>query len=126
MPNDFKFDPTTGDIIPDGNGAYVMTPYNDTVLQLQLECHYGECWHDAQLGSRLHDLRFFQPDPVNMVPDELKRALNVLASRGYVGSIQASAVRVNAGRVDATTVCRDLSSGNLITQKTTLTQPGGS
>lgn len=126
MPNDFKFDPATGDLISDGAGSYVLTPYNDTILQLQLECHYGECWHDSELGSRLSNARFFQRDPVNMVPDEIKRSLTVLQSRGFIDSVQSSAVRINAGRVDSTTVCRDRSSGNLVTTKTTLAQAGGS
>ena len=126
MPNDFKFDPATGDLISDGKGWFVTTPNADTMLQLQLECHYGECWHDETLGSRLFDLRFFQANPLVMLPDEVKRSLTVLQSRGRIDSIQVSATRVNAGRVDVSSKSRDTSTGQIVPTLTTLAAPSGS
>ncbi len=125
MPNDFKFDPATGDLISDGKGSFVLTQNADTMLQLQLECHFGECWHDETLGSRLFNLRFFQTNPLVMLPDEVRRALNVIQSRGRIDSIQVSATRVTSYRVDVSSVSRDTSTGQLIPTLTTLAAAGG-
>lgn len=114
MPNDFKFDPSTGDLVDDGKGSFVTTSHADTKLQLQLECHFGKCWHDQLLGSLLYDLKNFQVNPEVTLPDEVRRALNVLASRGVLDSIQVTSKRVNSYRVDVSSQSRDRSTGQIV------------
>lgn len=126
MPNDLKFDPATNDVIPDGKGGLTLTPYADTMLQLQLQCEYQRCWHDETLGSQLYSLRAFQRDPTTLVPAEVTRALNVIASRGRIDSIQVTAQRVTANRVDVQSKSRDTSTGQIIPTLTTFAASGGS
>lgn len=122
MPNDFKFDPVTRDLIPDGKGWFQTTPHADTMIQLQLSCHADECWQDDNLGSFLHDLKRFQAKPEILLPDEASRALKVLQARGRIQIIDINAVTVNPGRVDVATKSRDTSTGQVIG---TLTKAGG-
>lgn len=111
----FKFDPATDDLIDDGKGSFVRTYNADTHVQLQLQCHAGACWQDEQLGSRFHDLSFFQRKPETMLPDESRRALGVLVARGRIDNLEVTAERRNAGRVDVKAKFRDASTGQVVT-----------
>ncbi len=117
MAKDFKFDPITKDLIKDGKGSYVLTEHADTVAQLQLQCHAGDCWQDETLGSYLHDLKRFQAKPEVLLPVEVRRSLNVLESRGRIGNIAVVAERRGPGRVDVASKFRDTSTGRTITLK---------
>jgi len=122
MAKDFAFDPVTHDLIRDGKGSWQMTSTAATMVQLQMMCHAGECWHDEQLGSFLHDLKRFQAKPELLLPDEAERALSVIVARGRIDSLEVTAKRQGPGRVDVATRFRDTSTGQLVS---TFVKPGG-
>jgi len=125
MPLDLKFDPITKDLVSDGKGSYVRTPNADTMLMHQMLCHYGDCWHDENLGSRLHDLKFLQADPAKLGAEEARRALKVLQARGRISDVEAKAEvpKGQPGRVNIVTSARDTSTGGIVAGTTKL---GGS
>lgn len=108
------FDPATGDLIDDGNGSFVTTNTAQTRIQLQLQCHYGECWHDDNLGSKLNEPNAFGANPQVSVPDEINRALGVLVGLGLISNLQVTAQATSASRVDAQVTCRDTSTGAVV------------
>ena len=118
MAFDFKFDPVTKDLVRNANGSYDTTPHADTMLQHQFWCHAGKCWHDKDLGSFFFDLRKFQTKPEVLVPDEARRCMNVLASRGRISNIEVTAERRGTGRIDVATKSRDTSTGKTLAVRT--------
>lgn len=118
MPWDFKFDPVTKDFISDGAGSYVTTQNADTMVMHQFLCEYPLCWHDENLGSRLADMQYLQPDPQARAEADAKRSLNVLQSRGRVANIEVDVQMESPSRVDIATRFRDTSSGQVVTTST--------
>jgi phage gp46-like protein len=111
---DFKFDPVTGDLIDDGRGAVVLTERADTAIMLQLSSHLGEWWGDPNAGSRLHDRHAFQADPVALVEDEARRALDLLVERGRIADVDVRVEQPSAGRVNVAVTSRDVSTGEVV------------
>ncbi len=123
MPLDLKFDPVTQDEIDDGFGSPTMTPHSDTAVMHGLLCHYGECWQDPELGSRLHDLDYLQADPEKLGADEARRALERLESQGRIRDVEVSAQHDGViGRLRINTRFRDASSGS---RASTFVRTGG-
>lgn len=111
---DFAFDPVTGDLIDDGRGGVVTTERATTAIQLQLSSHLGEWWGDPNAGSRLHDQRGFQADPVALVEDEARRALEVLVERGRIADVEVRVEQPSPSRVNVAVSSRDVSTGELV------------
>ena len=112
---DFALDPVTGDTIPDGKGSIVTTESADTQVMLQFRSKFAAWWGDPTAGSKLADLRAMDADPV-VVQAEATRTLNVLAARGVIDHVTASAEDVPGvpGRVSLLTTCRDTRTGRVI------------
>lgn len=120
MPLDMKFDPVTFDEIDDGRGSPTLTPHADTMVMHQLLCHRGECWHDDELGSDLHDLEHLQADPAVLASEDARLALEVVVRRGRIADLEITAEEV-PGRVAVATRYRDVSTSDVLT----LLIPGG-
>lgn len=114
MAFDFKFDPVTKDFILGADGSFELTETAETAVLHQLECHLGEWWLDPDAGSRLHDLRAAQADPLVFLEDEARRALGVLVERGRIADVDVIAEEGRPGRINVATRFRDVSSGQLV------------
>lgn len=117
MPWAFARDPKTGDRIPDGRGGFVKTRTAENLVRNQLLAHLGECWQDPELGSRLHDLEAFQPDPAELGADEARRALERVVAAGRIADLEVEAEEARPGRLAIATRFRDTSSGQPVATK---------
>ena len=115
---DFAIDPSTGDLVMGNDGSFATVEHAGTSLILQIASHLNAWWGDPATGSRLHDLRAMQVDPVKLVTDEARRALGVLVAAGAIADVRVSASQsptdVARGRVIVRTECRDISSGRRV------------
>jgi phage gp46-like protein len=118
MPKDYKFDPTTGDLVRDGKGGFVLVDTAETAMQEQINHHYQEWWGAPEQGSRVHDLRSFGRDKAKAVADELRRALRRLEAAGRISNIQVIADPQKNGRIVAAATSRDTGTGQPISAKT--------
>lgn len=116
MPRDYYIDPNTNDLVKDGKGGFVMVGNATTSVYNQLKAHAGACWHDAELGSDLHDRRAMQPAPERLAPESAKRSLARLVRTRRIDNVEATGelAAVPAGRVLVLTRCRDTTSGSII------------
>ena len=114
MPLDRKFDPVTQDFIRDGRGGFEKTATAETSVMNQLLAHRGECWHDPELGSDLHDLEALQPDPAVLAEQEARRALERLERSGRIANVEAVGTEPAPGRVDVQTKFRDTSTSQVV------------
>jgi phage gp46-like protein len=117
MSTSFKFDPVSRDLIRNGRGWFTMTSNQDTTVMHQLLCHADECWHDPQLGSRLHDLKKLQVRPEVTAPSEARRSLDVLVSRGRISNVEVIAEIPRPGRINLATKFRDTKTGQIVPLK---------
>ena len=122
MPQDFKFDPETRDLVDDARGSFEMTDAADTMVMHQWWCHYRKWWGDSTLGSLFYDLSNFLPNPELRVVDEATRALGVIAARGRIANVQSIAKMLAPGRIGAQSTFQDVSSGQVVT---TFAKAGG-
>lgn len=121
MPWDYYIDPVTRDLVPDGKGGFRKVETAQTSVMNQLLAHAGECWHDDELGSELHDLRAMQAAPETIAPDKARLALERLVRAGRIADVEARAER-SVGRVVVATRFRDTTSGSIVETKL---KPGG-
>lgn len=122
MPFDRKFDPVTQDFVRDGRGGYERTATAETSVLNQLLAHRGECWHDPELGSDLHDLEALQADPAALAGASARTALERLERLGRITAIEVEASEPAVGRVRVDTKCRDTSTSQVVD---TFVEPGG-
>lgn len=123
MPWDYLIDPTTRDLVPDGRGGFMRVYTAQTSAMNQLLAHRGACWHGAELGSRLYDLRALQPRPEQLAPEEARLALERLVRAGRIDNLEVSGGgAARGGRVEVFTRFRDTTSGSLVELKL---KPGG-
>lgn len=113
MPRDFKHNPITGDLIPDGKGGFVYTTTAETSVRNQLLAHYGDCWQDPELGSRLHDRVALQASPAQLARAEAERALERLEQAGRITGVEVRAEET-PGRVTVATRFADASTNQLV------------
>jgi hypothetical protein len=116
MPMDFAFDPVTRDLIDDGAGSFELTETASSTLMHQVLCHYGECWHDENLGSLFHDLSAFQAKPELLAKSEAERCFGVLVDRGVITNLETSVSAFVRGRINVATRSRDATTGQVIDQ----------
>jgi phage gp46-like protein len=114
MPCDWRRDPVTGDFVRDGKGGFVRVFTAEASVQNQLLAHEGECWQDPLLGSKLHDLKALQRDPLTLAPQAAERALARLEAAGRITAVETEAEIPFQGRVNLATRFRDTSTGQLI------------
>lgn len=118
MPLDLKFDPITQDEIDDGHGSPVLTDKADTAVQLAYLVHYQEAWQDSELGSRFHNLDFFQGDPEPLAEQEASRVTERLIAQGRISAQPQPEVRAEfesaLGRLKLATTFRDANTGQLV------------
>lgn len=114
MPWDFQFDPVSRDLVRAG-GTFAKTYTAETLVMHQVLCTYGECWQDENLGSRLADLQYLQPNPEQLAQLEAERCLGVLEARGRIDNIEVETQMDGPARVDVQTQFRDTSTGQVVT-----------
>jgi phage gp46-like protein len=114
MPLDYRFDPTTGDLVRDGKGAFVLVDTAETALQEQVLHHYQEWWGAPEQGSRLHDLRVLGKDKVKAAIAETQRALGVLVKAGRISNLEVVAEQAKPGRINVASKSRDTRTGKSI------------
>lgn len=122
MPRDFKHDPITGDLLRDGKGGFVYTTTAETSVRNQLLAHFGECWHDPELGSKLHDREALQANPAQLAKAEAERALGRLEDAGRITNVEVRAEE-SPGRVTVATRFADASTNQLV--EAFVQKPGG-
>lgn len=122
MPRDFKHDPITGDLIPNGKGGFVHTMTAETSVRNQLLARYGECWQDPELGSRLHDRAALQANPAQLATAEAARALSRLEDAGRISAVEVRAEE-SPGRVTVATRFADTTTNQLV--ETFVAKTGG-
>lgn len=112
---DLAFNPQTKDTVPDGKGGIVLTDGAETQVQLQFDCEYAAWWGDPQAGSKLRNFKVLGDDPI-AIQAEAARALGVLADRGVISNVTATAEHssVVPGRVLLKTSSRDSRTGRTI------------
>lgn len=105
---DLVFDQLTKDTIPDGSGSIVTTETAETQVMLQFDSEFAAWWGDQQAGSKIGRLIALGAGPA-AIQAEATRALNVLASRGVIDLVSASAEESAEvrGRIRLQTTCRD-------------------
>lgn len=110
---DFAFAPETGDTIPDGKGGIVLTQGADTQVYLQLRSTFAAWWGDSQAGTK--DFRVIGDNPT-AIQAEYTRSLGVLAARGVISNVTATAERAVdvPGRIRLQTTSRDSRTGRTI------------
>lgn len=114
MPWDRQIDPVTGDLVRNDVGSWKTVTTAQTSVMNQLLAHRGECWHDPELGSRLHDLDAFIAAPETLAADEAARALARLEAAGRIAAIEVRAELQGPGRIAVATRFRDTSSSALV------------
>ncbi|MBA2718938.1 MAG: hypothetical protein H0U52_06825 [Chloroflexi bacterium] len=114
MPWDYKYDPLTGDRIPDGTGGFVKTLTAETSVRNQLLAHRGKFWGDADLGSNLHDLEAFQADPESLAAEDARVALERLERSGRITAIEVDAQLEAPGKIAVHTRFRDTTANQLV------------
>ena len=112
---DLAFDATTGDTIPDGKGSIVTTETAETQIYCQFKSKRAAWWGDPPAGSDLADPSKMSANPI-AVEAEAKRTLNILAARGVIDNVTASAVESPdvPGRVSLQTTSRDTRTGRVL------------
>jgi len=113
---DFAFDPVTRDLIDDGQGSFVLTEHADSILMHQVLCHFDECWHDENLGSKFFDLRAFQGSPETKAKAEANRCFGVLVARGVITNLETDVSPFVAGRINVASRSVDANTGQVIDQ----------
>jgi phage gp46-like protein len=124
MPWDLKFDPITGDLVPDGAGGWERTEHSDTAVWNQLTIHWERWWADPDIGSRLFERDEFTSDPAPLVEAETRRALQLLVDENLIADVRVVAVESSAGRVDVRTLYRLVATGQDVETFLPILNPG--
>ncbi len=110
---DFKFSPTTRDLIRDDAGSVERTHSADTMVMHQLAIRYRSWWGGPELGTTLGNLKRFGRNPELSILAEAKRALEVVQKRGRISNLQVKTEAPNQGRVNLATQFQDVRMGRV-------------